>query len=218
MRGNGSFVRRNRSRGWEVTNRLYVGTRTWDGGNESVVRRNRSGRWVVSERLYEERRAKNWRERSGCMVRVGENSIDFLKILYRLFPDTSVEPLGQHGSNDLIVWEHRSVPIVQPLCLLGRKQRDRTRIGEECAQMWVRFVRGVTCEGAQMRGGTHSGMGKRVEWEGLLIRIFAGGGTKKGRGAVASALGCGCWVERVRTRRCSASVGRGLRHVYSPFR
>ena len=44
---------------------------------------------------------------------VGEKSIDFRKILYRLFPDTSVYPLGQHGGNDLFVWEHRSVPIVE---------------------------------------------------------------------------------------------------------
>ena len=44
MLGNGSFVRRNRSGGWEVTNRLYGA--------------------------------------------VGENSIDFLKILYRFFRKT----------------------------------------------------------------------------------------------------------------------------------
>ena len=96
------------------------------------------------------------------------------------------------------------------------QKQGRVKLGfvDEIGQ----FREEKSSKGAQMRGGTHSGMGKRVEWEGLLIRIFAGGGTKKGRGAVASALGCGCWVERVRTRHCSASVGRGLRHVYSPFR
>ena len=39
----------------------------------SFVRRNRSGGWEVTNRLY------------GA---VGENSIDFLKILYRLFRKT----------------------------------------------------------------------------------------------------------------------------------
>ena len=46
---------------------------------------------------------------------VGEKSIDFLKILYRLFSDTSVHPLGQYWSNDLLVWELPSAPIVQTL-------------------------------------------------------------------------------------------------------
>ncbi len=50
----------------------------------SVVRRKRSGGWEGMERMY------------GA---VGENSIDFPRIPYRLFPDTSVEPLGQHESN-----------------------------------------------------------------------------------------------------------------------
>ena len=77
------------------------------GCNGSFVGRKRSGGWEVTDRLY------------GA---VGEKSIDFLKILYRLFSDTSVHSLGQYGSNDLIVWDNRSVPIVQPLCFLRRKE------------------------------------------------------------------------------------------------
>lgn len=72
-----------------------------------------------------------------------------LRKVYRLFSDTSVHSLGQHGSNDLFVWEHpsapivqqhvqlgsddgfvwehHSAPIIQPLHLLGRKEC-------ECAQ------------------------------------------------------------------------------------
>ena len=46
---------------------------------------------------------------------VGGNSIDFPRILYRLFPDNSEQTPGRYGSNDLIVWENRSVPIVPPL-------------------------------------------------------------------------------------------------------
>ena len=97
-----------------------------------------------------------WGERIVCTKEteclygaVKENSIDFLKILYRLFPDTSIQTLGRHGINDLFVWEHRFIPIVLQPRLLGRKQRDRTRIGEECAQVW---------------GGPHSEMGKRCVW------------------------------------------------------
>ena len=65
------------------------------GADRQLVRRKRSGGWEVSER---------------CSYAVGENSIDFFGILYRLFPDTSVGPLGRHGSSDLFVWEQRSVP------------------------------------------------------------------------------------------------------------
>ena len=43
------------------------------GGVGTLVRRERSGGWEVTNRLY------------GA---VGENSIDFLKILYRLFRNT----------------------------------------------------------------------------------------------------------------------------------
>ena len=43
------------------------------GGNGSFVRRKQSGIWVGRERMY------------GA---VGENSIDFWKILYRLFRKT----------------------------------------------------------------------------------------------------------------------------------
>ena len=66
------------------------------GADRPHVRRERSEGWEVSERLY------------GA---VGEKTIDFLKKLYRLFPDTSIEPLRQYGSNDLIAWENRSVLI-----------------------------------------------------------------------------------------------------------
>ena len=94
-----------------VTNRVLHGDRTEDGrflivctketewgmgGDGAFVRRNRSGGWEVSECLSDA---------------VGEKSIDFLKKLYRLFPDTSIEPLRQYGSNDLIAWENRSVLI-----------------------------------------------------------------------------------------------------------
>lgn len=50
-----------------------------------------------------------------------KNSIDFLRIPYRLFHETSEQTLGQHRSNDLLVWENRSVPIEQLLSLLYRK-------------------------------------------------------------------------------------------------
>ena len=43
------------------------------GGNGAVDGRKRSGGWEVSDRLYSA---------------VGEKSIDFLKILYRLSSDT----------------------------------------------------------------------------------------------------------------------------------
>ena len=69
------------------------------------------GRWEGSERLY------------GA---VREKSIDFRKILYRLFYDTSVQTLVQHGSNDKIVWDNRPVPIVELLLPFGRKGRERT--------------------------------------------------------------------------------------------
>ena len=54
MRGVRSFVRRKRSGGWEVTNRLYEGNGAKDGGG--------------TKRMYSA---------------VGEKSIDFLKKLYR---------------------------------------------------------------------------------------------------------------------------------------
>ena len=71
-------------------------------GDGLFVRRNRSGRWEGTEHLY------------GA---VREKSIDFSRIPYRLFSDTSVHPLGQHRSYDLFVCEKRSDSIVQ---LLGR--------------------------------------------------------------------------------------------------
>ena len=76
------------------------------GGNESFVRRKRGRGWEGTERLFSA---------------VGENSIDFPRILYRLFPDTSVQPLERHRINDLFVWEERSVPIVQSLRFFSRK-------------------------------------------------------------------------------------------------
>ena len=68
------------------------------GGIGAFVRRKWGEVWEVTERMY------------GA---IGENSIDFLKILYRLFPDTSVQPLERHRINDLIVWEHRSASSVE---------------------------------------------------------------------------------------------------------
>ena len=67
------------------------------GGNVAFVQRKRSGGWEVTNRLY------------GA---IGEKSIDFLEKLYRLFFDTSVQTLERRGSNDLILWEHRSFPSV----------------------------------------------------------------------------------------------------------
>ena len=66
------------------------------GADRPLVRRERSEGREVSDRLY------------GA---VGEKSIDFSRIPYRLFSDASVHLLGQHGSNDLIVWEESSVFI-----------------------------------------------------------------------------------------------------------
>ena len=57
---------------------------------------------------------------------VGENSIDFQKILYRLFPDTSVQPLGQHGSNEIFVWDNRSAPVVESSAKVCRCEAVRT--------------------------------------------------------------------------------------------
>ena len=81
------------------------------GGNGAFVRRKWGEGWEETERLFSA---------------VGENSIDFSRILYRLFSDTSVQTLVQHRSNDMIVWEHRSVPIVQPLPSSVRKECKRT--------------------------------------------------------------------------------------------
>ena len=75
------------------------------GADRPHVRRERSEGWEVSELLY------------GA---VGEKSIDFLGKLYRLFPDTSVQKLGQHGINDLFLWEERSVLVVLPMCLFDK--------------------------------------------------------------------------------------------------
>ena len=80
-----------------VSDRLYEGNGAQDGGNGLFIRRHRRRGWEVTDRLY------------GA---VGEKSIDFSPILYRLFTDTSVHPLGQYGNNDLFVWEHRSFPSV----------------------------------------------------------------------------------------------------------
>ena len=93
-----SFIRRKWSGGWEMLGQKM-------GGCKAFLRRKRNGGWEVTERLY---RA------------VGENSIDFSRIPYRLFSGSIGQTLGQHGSNDLIVWENRSVPIVLPLGWHGR--------------------------------------------------------------------------------------------------
>ena len=68
------------------------------GGCGSVVPWKWNGGWEVTDRLY------------GA---VGENSIDFPRIPYRLFPDTSVQPFGQHSCNDLNVWDNRTVSSVE---------------------------------------------------------------------------------------------------------
>ena len=78
---------------------------------------------------------------------VGENSIDFPRILYRLFPNASVQTLGGHGSNDLIVWEHRSVPIVQSLRFFSRKgatvRGNRVKVRRCEAALWREW--GCSC-------------------------------------------------------------------------
>ena len=55
---------------YRCADRVILGQRL--GGIGAFVRRNRSGGWEEADRLY------------GA---VGENSIDFLEKLYRLFPD-----------------------------------------------------------------------------------------------------------------------------------
>ena len=108
------------------------------GGDRSFVRRKRSGGWKGTVRLY------------GAF---GENSIDFPRILYRLFPDNSEQTLGRYGSNDLIVWENRSVSIVQLLRPLGRKLREVHRSGGlRCADAG-RLVRKVGAKGRWDEGG-----------------------------------------------------------------
>ena len=59
--------------------------------------------------------SRGWEGTERLYGAVGEKSIDFSRIPYRLFPDASVQLLGQPGSNDLFVWEHHSAPIVQSL-------------------------------------------------------------------------------------------------------
>ena len=83
------------------------------GECRSFIRRKRSGGWEGTERLYSA---------------VGEGSIDFSPIPYRLFSDTSAQTLGQHSSNDLIVWE-------EPLRFLGRKECERALLWG--ARAWV---------------------------------------------------------------------------------
>ena len=80
MGGNGSFVRRNPSGGWELSGKrigsIGGGTRETElgmGGIGAFVRRKWGEGWEGTERLY------------GA---VGEKSIDFRKILYRLFRKT----------------------------------------------------------------------------------------------------------------------------------
>ena len=88
MGGIGAFVRRKWGRGWEETSCLSEGNRAEDGrerivctketerkmgGIGAFVRRKWGRGWEVTERLFSA---------------VGEKSIDFLKILYRLFRKT----------------------------------------------------------------------------------------------------------------------------------
>ena len=91
------------------------------GGGRLVVPWQRSGGWEVSERMY------------GA---VGENSIEFLKILYRLFPDTSVQPLGQHRSNDWFVREERCISSVE------KSASVRRRGSASCVGLWRKVRRG----------------------------------------------------------------------------
>ncbi len=85
---NESFIRRKRSERCELSDQLYDGNGAENGwylnvctkkserqtvGNRAFVRRDRSVGWEVTERMY------------GA---VGEKTIDFLKILYRLFLKT----------------------------------------------------------------------------------------------------------------------------------
>ena len=136
-----SVVRRKHSGVWVIPERGRVESGAWDrscrradlvklgqriGGVESVVRGKRNGGWEVSDRLS---------------YAIGEKSIDFLKILYRLFrisyrlfPDTSIQTLGGHESNDLTVWKHRSAHSVEKNANV-RGNRD------EMDQAVGRFVR-----------------------------------------------------------------------------
>ena len=93
-------------------------------GCGSVVPWQRNGGWEGTERLY------------GV---VGEKSIDFPRIPYRLFPDTSVHPLGQYGNNDLFVWENRSFPSVGKSANVRRREATRAWNGERGAQMCGSF-------------------------------------------------------------------------------
>ena len=67
------------------------------GGNGSFV-------WYRQRKLY--------RLSENTLLTFSENSIDFLEKLYRLSSDTSVQTLGQHGKNDLIVWVQHSGSFV----------------------------------------------------------------------------------------------------------
>ena len=73
MGGVGAFVRRQRSGGREVTDRLYEGNEARYGRERIVCTKVSERGWEGTERMY------------GA---VGENSIDFQKILYRLFRKT----------------------------------------------------------------------------------------------------------------------------------
>ena len=75
----GAFIRRPSNVGWEVTVCLYEESGAEDGGCRGVCTKEA------------ERRMGGVRS----FVRSG------LRKVYRLFPDTSVEPLEQHGGNAL---------------------------------------------------------------------------------------------------------------------
>ena len=99
-----------------------------------VVRGKRNGGWEVSDRLSYAIGEKSIDFRKILYRLFWKNSIDFPRIPYRLFPDTSIQTLGLHGSNDLTVWEHRSAHSVEKNANV-RGNRD------EMDQAVGRFVR-----------------------------------------------------------------------------
>ena len=58
------------------------------GGNESFVRRKRSGGWEETGVFVRYIRSGGWKGTVRFYGAVGENSIDFWTILYRLFRKT----------------------------------------------------------------------------------------------------------------------------------
>ena len=113
------------------------------GADRPFVGRERSEGWEVSERLYGAIGEKSidfrkilYRLSGKTLQTFLEYSIDFLEKLYRLFPDTSVQKLGQHVSNDLFLWEERSVLVVLTMCLFDKIAelcgRIACTVGQDC--------------------------------------------------------------------------------------